>query len=64
MEHRKKEHTKNVIERRENKNGWCRYVNEECWFVHKNESEKSVMEKSDMIQRLVSTVCPFVDVKT
>ena len=40
MEHRKREHTKNVSQCRENKSGWCRFASEDCWFLHNNESEK------------------------
>ena len=59
MEHRKIEHLDKVSECKEKKNGWCRFVNEECWFKHNDESKNSGIENSDMMKRLFDMMEAF-----
>ena len=66
MEHRKIEHVNYISECRENKNGWCRFSDKECWFKHSditsnNERENSGIQTSEIMNRIFDMMEAFAD---
>ena len=70
MIHRKREHGNIVSECFENENGWCRFGDKNCWFIHddekkiaksKSESANSGIETSEMFKRLFDIMEKFCE---
>ena len=71
MIHRKREHGNIVSECFENENGWCRFGDKNCWFMHEKkiskskseseniERENSEIKTSEMFERLFSIMEAF-----
>jgi hypothetical protein len=69
MIHRKREHGNIVSERFENENGWCRFGDKNCSFIHddekkiaknkNSESENSGMETPELFKRLFDIMAAF-----
>ena len=58
------EHKNIVSECFENENGWCRFGDKNCWFIHekkiaKSKSENSGIEASEMFKRLFDIMEAF-----
>eukprot|EP00092_Neocalanus_flemingeri_P093354 GFUD01118643.1.p1 GENE.GFUD01118643.1~~GFUD01118643.1.p1 ORF type:complete len:153 (+),score=29.39 GFUD01118643.1:558-1016(+) len=60
MRHRKSEHPETTSECRENKNSWCRFKDDKCWFKHfdsKSKTEK--VHSPELIQKVFNMMEKF-----
>ena len=55
MKHRKDEHQRTISECRNDKNGWCRFSAEKCWYKHEEftfNNQGNDNQPPEMISRL------------
>ena len=55
MEHKKNEHQKSISECRNDKNGWCQFSAEKCWYKHEElsfDNQDQNSQPPEMMSRL------------
>ena len=66
MEHRKSMHADHISECRDNKNGWCRFSDEDCWYNHRETSfykdfENATNKNPEMIEKLFNMMEKYAE---